>query len=504
MSTPRYPASSGPSDLETTAELPPLDVTTYEADRRQHELSNTDTWVAPVLAAAPRSGNGEHRAASQPSTHLEDDLGALSARLKDLEARLAAKDERLAIVESDLESARRQQAVADQHADALGRELSDARTALSAARAQIDEVTRGLESRDAAARTTDARDPSLEARLTERERALARAEQRLEHLQLQASAHLEALQSVEGRHGVLRTLLRDLDAEVDRRDSRIEELQRELQAAREGERRHIGGLQVELAGVRLQLAERTTALQQQEARHAERSALLAAGTIRVGELETQLAEQSQSLQALKEEIGASRERIEVAEADVRAAEESLRQLEGEIRAKNARIEELTKLNDGWRATLEEARQSLEERDALIRRLETDTVRSTALLDGNRHGARPPEETDGGDLAPDGATRLLVRADGESEVVHVLGRRTSIGRTPDNDVQIDTQFVSRHHAMILAGPQETVIEDLNSTNGVLVNGRRVTRQRLRDGDAVMFGKTQFRFALRSPGEWRASQ
>ncbi len=500
---PRYPVPSSPSDLETTAELPVLDATAHEADRRQHELSNTDTWVAPALAA-PRPGKSEQGAAIQQSTRLEEDLKSLSASLKDLEARLAAKDERLTAVEGDLESARHREAAAEQRADALGHELTDARLALSTARAQVDELTRRLESRDTAAQTTQARDQSLEARLVERERALTRAAQRLQHLELQTSAHVEALQSAEGRHGVLHTLLRDLDIEVGRRDSRIEELQRELEAAREGGRRQIGALQIELNDVRLQLTERTTALQQQEARHAERSALLDAGTVRMAELEVKLAEQAQSLQALMAESGASRERVEAAEGDVRAAEESLRQLEGEIRTKNARIDELTKLNDDWRATLEEARQSLEERDALIRRLEADTVRSTVLLESIQHGTRLPEETDGGDLAPDGATRLLIRADGESEVVHVLGRRTSIGRTPDNDVQIDTKFVSRHHAMILAGPAETVIEDLNSTNGVLVNGRRVTRQRLKDGDAVMLGKTQFRFALRSPGERRASQ
>jgi len=104
--------------------------------------------------------------------------------------------------------------------------------------------------------------------------------------------------------------------------------------------------------------------------------------------------------------------------------------------------------------------------------------------------------------PEGATRLLIRADGESEVVHVLGRKTSIGRTPDNDLQIDAKFISRHHAVILAGPARTIVEDLNSTNGVLVNGRRVTRQVLQDGDTVVIGRTQFRFVVRQPSERRA--
>ena len=80
--------------------------------------------------------------------------------------------------------------------------------------------------------------------------------------------------------------------------------------------------------------------------------------------------------------------------------------------------------------------------------------------------------------PDGAARLLIHTDEGREVVHVLGRKTSVGRTPDNDLQIDAKFISRHHAVILAGPTQTIIEDLNSTNGVQVNGRRVTRQALR--------------------------
>ncbi len=50
---------------------------------------------------------------------------------------------------------------------------------------------------------------------------------------------------------------------------------------------------------------------------------------------------------------------------------------------------------------------------------------------------------------------------------MLGRKTTIGRTPDNDLMIDAKFISRHHAVILAGPTHTIIEDLNSTNGVLV-------------------------------------
>ncbi len=78
---------------------------------------------------------------------------------------------------------------------------------------------------------------------------------------------------------------------------------------------------------------------------------------------------------------------------------------------------------------------------------------------------------------------------------MLGRKTTIGRTPDNDLQIDVKYISRHHAVILVGPAHAIIEDLNSTNGVMVNGRRVTRQILRDGDQVAIARAEYRFALR---------
>ena len=59
----------------------------------------------------------------------------------------------------------------------------------------------------------------------------------------------------------------------------------------------------------------------------------------------------------------------------------------------------------------------------------------------------------------------------------------IGRTPDNDLQIDSRFVSRHHCQIITTADGSVIEDLNSTNGMYVKGKRVRRHNLNDGDVV---------------------
>lgn len=71
-------------------------------------------------------------------------------------------------------------------------------------------------------------------------------------------------------------------------------------------------------------------------------------------------------------------------------------------------------------------------------------------------------------------------------------RVIIGRTTDNDLQIDSRFVSRHHCQIVTNSMTTVIEDLNSTNGIVVRGRRVRRHVLSDGDIVTIGQHEIRY------------
>jgi hypothetical protein len=192
------------------------------------------------------------------------------------------------------------------------------------------------------------------------------------------------------------------------------------------------------------------------------------------------------------------------ESDLRVAEEAIHRLESEVRGKSTRVDELERTNHEWHARVDQARSALTEKEALIQRLEEEAANSSVLIGQIQQSMKRLDPATSGthEAMPEGATRLFIRTDGESEVVHVLGRKTTIGRTPDNDLQIDAKFISRHHAVILAGPARTIVEDLNSTNGVLVNSRRVTRQVLQDGDTVVIGRTQFRFVVRQPSERRA--
>ncbi len=64
--------------------------------------------------------------------------------------------------------------------------------------------------------------------------------------------------------------------------------------------------------------------------------------------------------------------------------------------------------------------------------------------------------------------------------------TTIGRKPDNDIVIDNQAVSGHHASIAVEGDRLVLEDLGSLNGTFVNGQKISKTELFNGDVVLIG------------------
>jgi pSer/pThr/pTyr-binding forkhead associated (FHA) protein len=92
---------------------------------------------------------------------------------------------------------------------------------------------------------------------------------------------------------------------------------------------------------------------------------------------------------------------------------------------------------------------------------------------------------------------LIRIDAGHSETYPVRRRTRIGRAPGCEVLVDSSSVSRHHALLLTNLRDVIVEDLRSTNGVLVNGRRVSRQLLTDGDILTVGDVEFRVSVK-PG------
>jgi type II secretory pathway predicted ATPase ExeA len=90
-------------------------------------------------------------------------------------------------------------------------------------------------------------------------------------------------------------------------------------------------------------------------------------------------------------------------------------------------------------------------------------------------------------------RILLASKGKTVMERELKPgRLVIGRTPDNDLQIDSKFISRHHCQIVTQADSCLIEDLNSTNGIYVQSKRVRRYNLNDGDVVQVGQHEIMY------------
>jgi hypothetical protein len=78
---------------------------------------------------------------------------------------------------------------------------------------------------------------------------------------------------------------------------------------------------------------------------------------------------------------------------------------------------------------------------------------------------------------------------------------SVGRSQENDIVINDPNVSRRHARISRADDGFVVEDLGSTNGTLLDGAPIDRERIEGGDELTFGQSTARFIRRidSPGE-----
>ena len=90
-------------------------------------------------------------------------------------------------------------------------------------------------------------------------------------------------------------------------------------------------------------------------------------------------------------------------------------------------------------------------------------------------------------------RLILSMDGlVLKEIPLNQENLTIGRRPSNDIQIDNLAISGEHARIVTILDDSFLEDLNSTNGTLVNGQAITRHVLKNNDVIELGKYKLKF------------
>jgi hypothetical protein len=481
-------ASSTDVDNDATAELPVLDVAAYEATLDQ-SIASTDTWTVPAIApAVPGTEAIPTLLPADPESTLDlsgtHELPVFSNKL--IKATPMPPPAAVPVSPPAAVAA----AIAVPPSPPL---IEEWRAALAAAERRIEELGER-------ARIADA----------ERNAAIARASSENAQLREQLGVQLEALNSARRRRDLERADLPALQDDLFARGDRIASLEREL-ATRSGEMAGVRaalaaselraqGLEADIVNLRAAIARRDAQIATLEAdlvaRQAREASLrtrlddaLAAANPQMPDLRSALAARDERVRTLEAELAAAQAQLVEKNADLEVAEENIHNLELEVRDKSGKLEEANLTVEEWRAVIAESQRSILQRDSRIQQLETDLEKRLAAATDS--AAQTGEE-----IALEGPARVLIRTDGNTDFVHVLGRRTRIGRGGDNEVVLDTKHVSRYHAVLLAGPVHTSIEDLNSTNGVFVNGKRVSRQVLKDGDRVTIGRSHFRYTVRT--------
>ena len=111
-------------------------------------------------------------------------------------------------------------------------------------------------------------------------------------------------------------------------------------------------------------------------------------------------------------------------------------------------------------------------------------------------AKPPQPTEAVSPAELGLENEIFSLTMNGRTHALEGAKVVLGRSKDSDIQVEDANVSRRHAELRREGGSWWLVDLGSTNGTELNGKRVQRSKLDDGDTITLGATELRFAKRT--------
>jgi len=101
-------------------------------------------------------------------------------------------------------------------------------------------------------------------------------------------------------------------------------------------------------------------------------------------------------------------------------------------------------------------------------------------------------------------KLILSMDGlVLKEIPLTKERTTLGRKPHNDIQIDNLAISGEHAVIVTILNDSFLEDINSTNGTFVNGQVVKKHFLQNSDVIELGKYKLKYINETPTQTTAA-
>jgi chromosome segregation ATPase len=469
----------------SAGDLSELETRLRDSDARERNAQRASEAQKHVHAELTHRVQHETRARERLATEVEvlqAQLASCVESLHNRESYRAIYESSLQELDAELATARLRTAEQEARANQLGAELQSRDQRLQDAARERDEA-RHLHDTEttqrAAERGEDERRRSaLESRLAELTAEHADARAQLLAMQATATAAQQRAAAEAVANGTAAERLRELESAIASR-------QAELTNAR-----------LEIERNRASLADLTAALVRSQSMFADQGRLLEERGAAASAMATSHAEQAALITILRGQLEELTARLATPEAERRALEERVAALTKEVVESGSRLTRLESMNSELRATVGQLDTLLAERDAELQR-------ATQLASMNAYALGRVQTsidelgrtlTVSESASAQAQVSILTRVDSGQNHSVVLRGRTTIGRDRDNDLVLAMRSVSRHHAVLIPGFRTAFVQDLSSTNGVLVNQRRVRCARLEHGDMVTFGEAQFRYTV----------
>lgn len=500
-----------------------------DLEKARGELSVAQTAIRGLqdrLAEQTQAAAEMTRLYSQQTSAVESNTELMAdteKKLLDLRAEKANSDKQLSALESELHKAK--QIASDLQTDIAVklRHIASLESGLQIRDTTIDALKKQLGSEEQTTAELIATKTALTQRTQELERVATEARDAAMHAAEEITRLTTALGTNDVRINELSTALRNAERNLKERDATIDDAMNRDASIRSEHtqvvervnelRMQLDDKEKQLSDVQAQLQSKTTEL------NATRESSLASQSresASVSDLRRLEGELQKAQQAMEEVMGERNQlenenqagRAELARIQVRfeeaaqtvvaardtiaAGEQKSSALEDKLRTATLRLEEANSRLDRAAAAAEELNAQLRQRDNRIAMLEEKCAENANALsaisqDIERVSSANPNER----LAAMGYVLETLDASG---TMHRINRATTtVGRAATNDVAVDSNSVSRYHARIVVQPEGVWLIDLQSTNGCGVNGRRISRQILCDGDLVMIGHIKFRFS-----------
>ena len=456
-----------------------LDASTFRQDNSSRRLleSDDDTFDFPRQSDPDAKTIGK----------LRYDIEQLRAKWTGLEAELEARESITARLNAELEQAQQRLARKDKllkSRDGIIKALkAEIRERDEQHRHALDELHKQLDTARRAARTIPEppAEPADAVAPMTGGNALA---DRLARTEAYADLLRRKLQDVLAQHDDTEKDRRRLSDALARSEARIQDVEQRIAALQETRAELEGKLDAlareheeEIRMLRFELGEAQETVSQTEELNSQLASDLIDSRGSREDLERMLCDTDEQARA----------RIAELESELERSSRHALDLEGKLDARSNAINVLL---------TELARKSnqMDSIDGLGDAISDLDIRMSEQFDDADHVPSPSPRSG------DRVTRVLLGKIGDKLLRFPLFKdRLTIGRSGDNDIQLNAPFISRKHAVVTTDGETTRVIDWGSMNGVYVNSSRVTEHFLKNGDIVTIGNAHFRYDERPKRE-----